>query len=86
MSTDGAKALVAKVLSDQELAKELDGVKNEDDFQLIVGKLGYNVTPEEFKTAFDAAKKDLLQKGELLDTQMDQVAGGMGFDGSPYRR
>lgn len=84
MSSDGAKALVAKVMSDHDFAKELNLAKSAADFQAVAGKLGYDVTQEEFKDAFDAARNELPPKGELNDVQMEQVAGGLSIVGVDY--
>ena len=52
MSIDGAKALAAKVLTDEALAKQLDGAKTEAEFDAVVAKLGYSCTAAEFDAAF----------------------------------
>lgn len=79
MSADNAKALAAKVLSDENLAKQLNEAKNEQEFKEIVGKLGYSdIDAKEFSDAFKE------QKNNLSDDQLDQAAGGLSIVGVDY--
>ncbi|SMC90179.1 Nif11-like leader peptide family RiPP precursor [Sporomusa malonica] len=80
MSIDGAKALAAKVLTDETLAKQINEAKTEAEFQEVVAKLGYSCTAEEFKAAFTEAQASQ----PLSDEQLDQVAGGLSIVGVDY--
>ncbi|PKM61757.1 MAG: hypothetical protein CVU99_01985 [Firmicutes bacterium HGW-Firmicutes-4] len=80
MSIDGAKALAAKVLTDEALAKQLDGAKTEAEFDAVVAKLGYSCTAAEF----DAAFKEAQAKQPISDDQLDQAAGGLSIVGVDY--
>lgn len=84
MSADSAKALAAKVLSDPEFATELNKAQGKEAFESFVSKQGYSVTAEEFKVAFEAARKDSTQNVALSDEQLDQVAGGLSIVGVDY--
>ncbi|ATW23941.1 Nif11-like leader peptide family RiPP precursor [Candidatus Formimonas warabiya] len=80
MGIDGAKALAAKVLTDETLAKEINAAKTEAEFNAIVAKLGYNCTADEFQAAF----KEAQSKQPLTDEQLDQAAGGLSIVGVDY--
>ncbi len=81
MAMDDAKALAAKVLSDEKLAKELNEAKTEGEFNKIIAKLGYNTTAAEFKVAFEEARAG---GRELSDKQLEQVAGGLSLVGVDF--
>ncbi|WKY47601.1 Nif11-like leader peptide family RiPP precursor [Eubacteriaceae bacterium ES3] len=68
MSIESAKALVEKVLDDENLAKQIDEVNDEAAFNALVEKLGYSCTAEEFKEA--------VEKQPISDDLLDQAAGG----------
>ncbi len=57
MTIDGAKALAAKVLTDEGLAKQLGEAKTEAEFNAVVAKLGYTCTAAEFEAAFKEAQE-----------------------------
>jgi len=80
MSIDGAKALAAKVLTDEVLAKQINEAKTEAEFQAVIAKLGYSCSTDEFKAAFEEAQKSQ----PLTDEQLDQVAGGLSIVGVDY--
>ncbi len=80
MSIDGARALAAKVLTDEALAKQLNEAKTEAEFDVIVAKLGYTCSAEEFHAAF----KEAQAKQPLSDDQLDQAAGGLSIVGVDY--
>jgi len=77
---DGAKALAAKVLTDEELAKKLGEAKSEAEFNAVVAKLGYKCTAAEFEAAF----KEAQGKAPLSDEQLDQASGGLSIVGVDY--
>ena len=80
MSIDGAKALAAKVLTDEVLAKQINEAKTEAEFQAVITKLGYSCTADEFKVAF----KEARENQPISDEQLDQVAGGLSIVGVDY--
>lgn len=80
MSIDGARALAAKVLTDEALAKQINDAKTEAEFNAIVAKLGYSCAADEFKAAFKEAK----DKQPISDDQLDQAAGGLSIVGVDY--
>lgn len=80
MSIDGAKALAAKVLTDEVLAKQINEVKTEEEFKSIIAKLGYSCSMTEFEAAF----KEALKEKPLSDEQLDQAAGGLSLVGVDY--
>jgi len=57
MSIDGARALAAKVLTDEALAKQINDAKTEAEFDAIVAKLGYTCKADEFN-------KSVVQRGD----------------------
>lgn len=80
MSIDGAKALAAKVLTDEALAKQINAAKTEAEFNAVIAKLGYSCTADEFKAAFKKAQ----DSQPLSDEQLDQAAGGLSIVGVDY--
>ncbi len=80
MTIDGAKALAAKVLTDEELAKKLGEAKSEAEFDAVIAKLGYKCTATEFEAAF----KEAQEKTPLSDEQLDQASGGLSIVGVDY--
>jgi predicted ribosomally synthesized peptide with nif11-like leader len=79
-SMDGAKALAAKVLTDEELAKKLGEAKSEAEFDAVIAKLGYKCSAAEFEAAF----KEAQEKTPLSDEQLDQASGGLSIVGVDY--
>ncbi len=69
MTIDSAKALAAKVLTDEALAKKLGDAKTEAEFNAVVAKLGYTCTAVEFEAAF----KEAQENTPLTDEQLDQA-------------
>jgi predicted ribosomally synthesized peptide with nif11-like leader len=80
MSIDSARALAAKVLTDEALAKQINEAKTEAEFDGILAKLGYTCKADEFKAAFKEAKN----KQPISDDQLDQAAGGLTIVGVDY--
>lgn len=80
MTIDSAKALAAKVLTDEALAKKLGAAKTEAEFNGVVSKLGYKCTAVEFEAAFKEAQKNT----PLTDEQLDQASGGLSIVGVDY--
>ncbi len=80
MTIDSAKALAAKVLTDEDLAKQLGEAKTEAEFNAVVAKLGYTCTAEEFEAAF----KEAQENTPLSDEQLDQASGGLSIVGVDY--
>ena len=80
MTIDSAKALAAKVLTDEGLAKQLGEAKSEAEFNAVVSKLGYTCTAKEFEVAF----KEAQEKTPLSDEQLDQASGGLSIVGVDY--
>ena len=78
MSIDGARALAAKVLIDEALAKQINDAKTEAEFDAIVAKLDYTAKADEFKAAF----KEAQEKQTISDDQLDQAAGGLSIVGT----
>ncbi len=83
MSLESAKALVAKLQSDQTLAGEFRSAGSEAKLLEVAKKHGYDVTVEEFKAA---SKEVRSAKGakELSDEHLDQVAAGLSIVGVDY--
>lgn len=84
MGLDSAKALVAKLNSDEAMAKDFQAAKSEEEFLSAVKKYGYDVTVEDFKAALADAQQAKGKSNELSDDQLDQVAGGLSFVGIDY--
>jgi len=80
MSIDDARALAAKVLTDEALAKQINDVKTEAEFDAIVAKLGYKVKADEFIAAF----KEAQDKQPISDEELDHAAGGITLVGLDY--
>lgn len=80
MGIDGAKALAAKVSTDEMLAKQINAAGTEAEFNAVVGKLGYSCSVDEFQAAFKEAK----EKQPLSDDQLDQASGGLSIVGVDY--
>ncbi|HPF85950.1 MAG TPA: Nif11-like leader peptide family RiPP precursor [Aminivibrio sp.] len=80
MTIDSAKALAAKVLTDEALAKKLGDAKTEAEFNAVVAKLGYTCTAVEFEAAF----KEAQENTPLTDEQLDQASGGLSIVGVDY--
>jgi len=81
MSMNGAKALVAKLKSDEKLAAEFKKSKSEEEFLKLAKKHGYDTTLKEFQ---DALKEYKEEHTEISDAELDQVAGGISIVGVDY--
>lgn len=80
MSIDGARALVEKVLSDEELAKQINETNTESEFTAVVGKWGYQCSMDEFKDA----SREIYKKQAISDEQLDQASGGLCLTGVDF--
>jgi predicted ribosomally synthesized peptide with nif11-like leader len=82
MELTNAKALLAKIVSDPEVAKIFSAIKTPEDFLAEAKKLGYSCTLEEFV----AAKKEGLPAGEgaMSDDELAQTSGGLSMVGVDY--
>ncbi len=84
MTANNAKALLAKLQSDEKLAKELKNAKSEADFLEKAKKHGYEVSIAEFKKATEELKKSHAKSGEISDAELEKVAGGISLVGIDY--
>jgi predicted ribosomally synthesized peptide with nif11-like leader len=84
MTANNAKALLAKLQSDQNLAKEFKNSKDESDFLAKAKKHGFEVSIEEFKKATEELKKSHAKSGQLSDDELEKVAGGLSLVGVDY--
>jgi predicted ribosomally synthesized peptide with nif11-like leader len=73
MSIASAKVLVAKLQSDTDFQTAMKEAKSKQDFLNLAQKYGFNVSLEEFH----AAAKEFIPKGEVMDEELDKVAGGL---------
>jgi len=80
MSIDGARALAAKVLTDEALENEIKAAKTEAEFDSVVAKLGYSCSAAEFIAAF----KEAQAKQPISDEELDHAAGGITLVGMDY--
>ena len=80
MSIDGARALAAKVLTDEVLEKQIKDAKTEAEFDVVVAKLGYSCSAAEFV----AALKEAQAKQPISDEELDHAAGGITLVGIDY--
>ncbi len=65
MTIESAKALAAKAVTDEDLAKQLGEAKTEAAFNAVVSKRGYTCTAEEFEAAFKEAKENTPLTDEM---------------------
>lgn len=84
MTANNAKALLAKLQSDQNLAKELKDSKDEADFLAKAKKHGFEVSIDEFKKAAEELKQSHAKSGQLSDEELEKVAGGLSMVGIDY--
>ncbi len=84
MTANNAKALLAKLQSDEKLAKELKNSKNESEFLEKAKKHGFEVTIADFKKATEELKKSHAKSGQLSDDELEKVAGGLSLVGVDY--
>jgi predicted ribosomally synthesized peptide with nif11-like leader len=80
MSIDSARALAAKVLTDELLEKQIQDAKTEAEFDDVVAKWGYSCSVAEFMAAF----KDAQAKQPISDEELDHAAGGITLVGIDY--
>jgi predicted ribosomally synthesized peptide with nif11-like leader len=71
MSTESAKALSYRLITDEAFRAQLGKAVNEEERQQILQAAGYEFTPEEWKAA------SVAPQGELSEEQLETVAGGM---------
>ncbi len=84
MTANNAKALLAKLQGDHALANELKNSKDEADFLEKAKKHGYEVSIDEFKKATEELKESHSKSGQLSDSELEKVAGGLSFVGIDY--
>lgn len=81
MELTNAKALIAKITSDPEVAKTFAAIKSAEEFEAAAKKLGYACTLAEFK----AAKEEGVAAGEeMSDSELAQTSGGLSMVGVDY--
>ena len=83
MDLTNAKALVAKITSDPEVAKIFAAITSPDAFDAEAKKLGYSCTLDEFI----AARKEAVAagaEGSLSDDELAQTSGGLTMVGVDY--
>jgi predicted ribosomally synthesized peptide with nif11-like leader len=82
MALNNAKALVAKLASDGELAKVFAAIKSAEEFAEAAKKNGYDCTLDEFleakKSASDAGE------GKMSEDELSQTSGGLSLIGVDY--
>lgn len=82
MALNNAKALVAKLATDGELAKVFAAITSADAFVEAAKKNGYDCTLEEFleakKSAVDAGE------GKMSEDELSQTSGGLSLVGVDY--
>jgi predicted ribosomally synthesized peptide with nif11-like leader len=83
MTANNAKALVAKLGTDEAMAKDFAKAKSEADFLKAAKKHGYDVTLQDFTAELAKAKK-APKKKELSDKDLDQAAGGISIVAVDY--
>jgi predicted ribosomally synthesized peptide with nif11-like leader len=80
MSIDSARALAAKVLTDEVLEKQIKDTNSEAEFDAVITKWGYHCSVSEFVAAF----KEAQAKQPISDEELDQAAGGISLVGIDY--
>jgi predicted ribosomally synthesized peptide with nif11-like leader len=71
MSTESAKALYSRLITDEGFRAQLEKAVNDEERQQILQAAGYEFTPEEWKAA------SVTPQGELSEEQLETVAGGI---------
>ena len=83
MELTNAKALLAKIASDPEVAKIFAGITSAEAFDAEAKKLGYSCTLDEFI----AARKEGIgdgKEGAMSDAELAQTSGGLSMVGVDY--
>lgn len=81
MELNNAKALVAKIASDPEVAKVFAAIKSAGEFLEAAKKFGYSCTLEEFT---EAKKEAVEGNEEMSDDELTQTSGGLSMVGVDY--
>lgn len=81
MELTNAKALIAKIAADAEVAKIFAAIKTAEEFEKAAKKFGYACTLAEFKAAKDAAAA-ISEK--MSDDELSQTSGGLSLVGVDY--
>ncbi len=71
MSTESAKALYSRLITDEAFRAQLEKAANDEERQQILQAANYEFTPEEWKAA------SVAPQGELSEEQLETVAGGV---------
>ena len=82
MDLTNAKALLAKIASDPEVAKIFAHLTTSEAFDAEVKKLGYTCTVEEFNAARKEAPANA--EGKMDDSELSQTSGGLSMFGVDY--
>ncbi len=82
MDLTNAKALLAKIASDPEVAKTFASLTTSEAFDAEAKKLGYTCTVEEFNAARKEAPANA--EGKMEDGELAQTSGGLSMLGVDY--
>lgn len=77
-----AKALLAKIASDPEVAKTFAAITSAEAFEAEAKKMGYTCTMAEFVEAKKNAPA--AAEGEMSDSELAQTSGGLSLVGVDY--
>lgn len=74
--------MIRELANDQELAKEISKAKTAQEMQRVMQNYGVEISVEEIEKGYNEAKELLIQNGclengELTETSLDMVAGGI---------
>lgn len=78
-----AKALLAKIASDPEVAKTFAAITSAEAFEAEAKKMGYTCTMAEFVEAKKNAPA-AAEEGEMSDSELAQTSGGLSLVGVDY--
>lgn len=81
MELSNAKALVAKIASDPEVAKIFSAITSPEAFADAAKKYGYTCTLDEFK---EALKTSGEASEDMSDAELAQTSGGLSLVGVDY--
>lgn len=84
MELNNAKAMLAKIASDPEMAKAFADVKDPSAFAEAAKKYGYNVTLEEFVAARKEAVEGAADGAKMGLDELAQTSGGLSMVGVDY--
>ena len=76
MSRDHATALIEAVHSDPDLQARFTAASGWDEAAAIAAELGFEISPDDIA--------EVLNDGELDDSELETVAGGIGVDPSDF--